>query len=168
MNKGRPIIGFDINIFSILLQLAQEAHNKKGEPIPDIGKDGIGKIESSLATPFQSYDGRYLYKTFNKKATALFYFLIKNHCLQNGNKRMAIISLSFFIYINNKSFQISDNCLYALAKKTANSQNKQKAFYRIDKILRKKVRHRTHQSAMMDGLTKPRSRHKNKMRKIFT
>ena len=166
MNSVCAIRNLSYYDFSIILKAAQDMHNKHGEPIPDIGNEGIGKIESCLHTPFQTYGGKYLYKTFNKKATALFYFLIKNHCLQNGNKRMAILTLGYFIFINNRSFHISDNCLYGLAKKTAKSQNKEKSLSRISKILRKTIKRRSHQTAMIHGFFFPKNRNKNGLRKI--
>jgi prophage maintenance system killer protein len=152
MNRLSPIREITIAYYLQILKTAQQIHNKNGEPIPDIGQDGIGKVESSLKTPFQSYGGRYLYKGFNKKASALFYFLIKNHCLQNGNKRMAILTLSFFIYSNNRAFAISENCLYALAKHTADSKSKRKCLKRISNTLYKTVKRRTQPMINVRGM----------------
>jgi prophage maintenance system killer protein len=167
MNRGTPIFRLEYDQFSFLLKFAQELHNKNGEPIPNIDAEGIEKVKSSLLTPFQTYDGRLLYKTFNKKATALFYFLVKNHCLQNGNKRMAILSLSYFIFINRRSFDISNNCLYALAKKTALSQNKEKCLSYISKILRRNIGNRTHHMAIIDGIFSHKIAKKNQIRMVL-
>jgi prophage maintenance system killer protein len=84
-----------IEDFKLLLQEAQKSHIVKNEPIPELGND-LSKIESSLRTPFQTFSGTDLYKGFEKKAAMLFYLLIKNHPLSNGNKRMACITLAFF------------------------------------------------------------------------
>jgi prophage maintenance system killer protein len=167
MNKGKPTSALEIEHFLVILYTAQQIHNKHGEPIPNIGSESIGKIDACLKTPFQIFGGINLYKTFNRKASALFYFLIKNHCLQNGNKRMAILTLSFFIFHNHRSFVISQRCLYSLAKQTSISENKENALHKISKTLKKSIRNRSQSMTTIQGAIEgKRIKKKNKLRII--
>jgi len=67
--------------------------------------------------------GKLLYWGFYKKAAVLFYLMIKNHPLSNGNKRMACYSLIFFYQINNRIFNLSEKKLYDLTYYTVNSDS---------------------------------------------
>lgn len=53
------------------------------EPIPDFSTRYPNVLESCLAVPFQSFGRKDLYPTFIKKATILFYLMIKNHPFEN-------------------------------------------------------------------------------------
>lgn len=131
MNRIQPVSLIE---FEYLLQNAQQNHLSKDEPIPSLSPDNRERLISSLQTPFQKFDGRYLYSGFLGKATILFYLLIKNHPLQNGNKRMAILALYFFFYKNKLKdaiAHITDQQLYNLAKDTANSENQDDAMRNI-------------------------------------
>ena len=46
------------------------------------GSDGIrddSLLDSALNSPFQTFDGEYIYRTIKAKAAKLGYFLVKNH-----------------------------------------------------------------------------------------
>ena len=117
---SKKIVRVTVEDFEELLSLVQESHYVKDEPIPsrDYNKE---RLESSLNTPFQRFAGVFLYNGFYKKAAVLFYLLIKNHCLINGNKRMACIILSFFCFLNDYDFDIPEIEFYALAKYVSES-----------------------------------------------
>lgn len=85
------------------------------EPIPHFSTRFPHTLESCLATPFQTFSKRDLYKGLLSKAAALFYFLIKNHPFQNGNKRIAVTCLLTFLYKNEKWLKISNQELYNFA-----------------------------------------------------
>jgi death-on-curing protein len=70
------------------------------EPIPDFSTCSKTTLESCLATPFQTFGGKFLYPGLLKKASILFYLMIKNHPFENGNKRIAITTLLVFLFIN--------------------------------------------------------------------
>lgn len=72
------------------------------EPIPDFSTRSPNILESCLATPFQTFGGRFLYPRFLTRASMLFYFMIKNHPFENGNKRTAITTLFTFLFANTK------------------------------------------------------------------
>lgn len=96
------------------------------EPIPDFQTRFPGKLESCVAQPFQSFDGKPLYPGLVKKAAILYYLLIKNHPFQNGNKRIAITSLFSFLFINDKWLRVMPERLYSFTVFVASSLAEQK------------------------------------------
>jgi len=85
------------------------------EPIPKFGTRFPNVLESSLATPFQRYAGKDAYKGIIGKAAILLYLMIKNHPFQNGNKRIAITTLLFFLYKNKRWLKVDNQELYNFA-----------------------------------------------------
>lgn len=109
----------------IVFQLAQEFMSWN-EPIPDFSTRFVQKLESCLETPFATFDRKPLYRGLIEKATALFYFLNKNHPFQNGNKRIAVTILLIFLYKNKKWIDVSHDALYSFAVAVAKSDAKEK------------------------------------------
>ena len=68
------------------------------------GAHGRGLLESALAAPQQIFAGRYLHRTIFDKAAALFRSLVKNHCLVDGNKRLALTTATVFLTLNEHIF----------------------------------------------------------------
>ena len=95
------------------------------EPIPDFSTRYPDVLERSLAAPHQTFEGQ-LYKGLVKKAAILFYLLIKNHPFQNGNKRIAVVTLMIFLSKNGKWLTLSNQELYNFAKWVAESNAKLK------------------------------------------
>ena len=60
------------------------------------------------------------------KAAILFYLMVKNHPFQNGNKRIAVMTLLFFFYKNGKWLEVDDERLYRMAVGVARSKSKVK------------------------------------------
>lgn len=123
----------------MLLSEAQKSHLSKNEPIPELGRD-TARLESCLQSPFQTFLGFDLYRGFEGKAAILFYLLIKNHPLSNGNKRMACIALSYFAEKNKVDLNIPSSVMYKMAKDTASSIDKDVAIDNIRSILLKYLR----------------------------
>ena len=96
------------------------------EPIPDFVTRFPNTLEGCLVAPFQKFDGKDLYAGLTKKAAILFYFLIKNHPFQNGNKRIAVTTLLFFLSDNGKWLKVNNQELYNFAKWVAESNSKLK------------------------------------------
>ncbi|MFH1161988.1 MAG: type II toxin-antitoxin system death-on-curing family toxin [Candidatus Jorgensenbacteria bacterium] len=92
------------------------------EPIPEFGTRFPHILESCLETPFASFGKRDLYRGLVEKASILFYLLIKNHPFQNGNKRIAIMSLLYFLHTNGKWLKMANDVLYSFAKGVAKSR----------------------------------------------
>lgn len=107
----------------VAFRLAQELMTWD-EPIPDFGSRFPNILESCLTVPFQSFGGRKLYKGLIEKAAVLFYLLIKNHPFQNGNKRIAMTTLFYFLYKNGKWLRVDNQELYNFAKWIAASSPK--------------------------------------------
>lgn len=97
------------------------------EPIPEFGSRFPNILESCLVVPFQTYAKEIFYKGIVKKASILFYLMIKNHPFQNGNKRIAMTTLFYFLFKNKKWLKVDNNELYNFAKWVAESNAKLKA-----------------------------------------
>lgn len=93
------------------------------EPIPAFGSRFPNILESCLAVPFASFGEKDLYRGLIGKGSILFYLLIKNHPFQNGNKRIAIMCLLYFLYKNGGWIYISNDRLYRFAKHVAGSRS---------------------------------------------
>lgn len=111
------------------------------EPIPEFESRYPNVLESCLATPFQTYNKRNLYKGLVEQASMLFLLMIKNHPFQNGNKRVAIITLFYFLYKNGKWINIEKQELYNFAVWVASSpaQFKDETFASIKKLISKNI-----------------------------
>lgn len=92
------------------------------EPIPDISTRFPNILESCLATPFQSFSKRPLYKGLIAKASILFYLMLKNHPFQNGNKRIAITTMLVFLDLNGKWLNAKLDEFYELSVRVSASQ----------------------------------------------
>ncbi|MEK7118696.1 MAG: type II toxin-antitoxin system death-on-curing family toxin [Patescibacteria group bacterium] len=106
-------------------RLAQEAL-EWGEPIPHFGTRFPGILEQCLGAPRQTYAKRQLHKGLVSKAAVLFYLMIKNHPFQNGNKRVAVMTLIYFLYKNGQWLSVDNQELYNFAKWVAASNAKLK------------------------------------------
>lgn len=129
--------GISIIEFQLLLKEAQKSHLAQKEPIPELRPENTEKINSCLLAPFQTFSNIQLYKGFLSKAAILFYLLIKNHPLQNGKKRMAILALAYFYKKNRRKLKLMDDDFYHLAVNTAQSTDKSKAIAYIKQMLHK-------------------------------
>lgn len=67
-----------------------------------------------------------MYPTIERKAAALFYFMVKNHPFENGNKRIAVTTLLVFLLRNNRWIKVGNHVLYQVAVDTAKSDPKDK------------------------------------------
>lgn len=94
------------------------------EPIPEFGSRFPHILESCLIGPFQSFGGKPAYKGLVGKAGVLFYLLVKNHPFQNGNKRIAMTALLYFLYKNKKWLRVDNQEFYNFAKWVAASNPK--------------------------------------------
>lgn len=110
-----------IKEFIELFDFAVEKHINTNDPIPKMSKHNLSKIDSCLASPFMTFDGKDLYPTIYDKASMLMYLIIKNHPLENGNKRMAAISTLFFLDKNGIELTLSNDDIYDLTKYVASS-----------------------------------------------
>lgn len=96
------------------------------EPIPDFGTRFPNILESCLATPFQTFNKKPLYRGLVGKASTLFYLMVKNHPFENGNKRIAVMTLLILLSKNRKWLTVSNDNLYQIAVRIAESDPKLK------------------------------------------
>ena len=91
-----------------------------------------GAIEGILNSIRQSFGGEEVYPSLEEKAAHLLYFIIKQHPLVDGNKRVASLLFIFFLSKNhylhrrNGERKINDNALVALALLIAESKPSEK------------------------------------------
>lgn len=67
------------------------------------GLEGIrdwSALESSVAQPYQTFDGEELYPSLPDKAAALGFFLVRNHPFVDGNKRIGHAALEVTLVLN--------------------------------------------------------------------
>lgn len=91
------------------------------EPIPPFENRYPNRLESCLNQPFAEFRGHEPYSGVEAKALALFYFCIKNHPFENGNKRFAVAILLVFLFLNDMWIEIDPVRLYEIAKLVAQS-----------------------------------------------
>lgn len=96
------------------------------EPIPPFDTRFPDKLESCLKVPFQTFSKKSLYQTIETKASILFYLMIKNHPFQNGNKRVAVMTLIYFLFSNDRKLEVSNKELYEFAREVASSKAEDK------------------------------------------
>lgn len=111
-----------VDVVRVIVDDYSNEYGDNHEPIPAFHTCDIGRLESSLETPFQTYDGKYLYRGTIRKAAVLFYGLIKNHPFQNGNKRIAVLCLLVFLKLNkDKWLNLEPMALYKIPLLVASS-----------------------------------------------
>lgn len=111
------------------------------EPIPEFETRYKNSLESCIITPFQKFNGKFLYSSFVDKSAILFYLMIKNHPFKNGNKRMALMTLLTFLFLNNKWLKVDIKVLYNLTVWTASSPSdaKEELIGYIKKFIKKNL-----------------------------
>lgn len=95
----------------ISFALAKELHTFN-QPFPVFDTRYPNRLESCLATPYQTVDKKDCYPTLIHKISVMFYLMNKNHCFQNGNKRIAITTLLCALSKENKWLKVDYMTLY--------------------------------------------------------
>lgn len=130
-----------------LLEIERTAHKLAqemlhwNEPIPEFTTRFPHKLESCLATPFLKFDGKSLYRGIQGKGAMLFYLMVKNHPFQNGNKRVALMALLYFLFKNEYWIRASNDELYEFAKEVAKSDpaDREREMQKIRDFIRTKL-----------------------------
>lgn len=79
------------------------------------GSDGLRDtdlLESAIARPFQTFNGKDLYPSIFEKAAALGESIIINHPFIDGNKRTGTIAMIALLQENGLHFATNEECLY--------------------------------------------------------
>lgn len=72
-----------------------------------VGILSMEALESAVAQPRASFDGKDLYPTIVEKASALGFSLIMNHAFVDGNKRIGHYAMETFLVMNGYEFAVS-------------------------------------------------------------
>ena len=86
------------------------------------GDVGGGLLESALALPRQTFQGKPLYRSIYDKAGVLLRSIIKNHPFVDGNKRIAVSTTVVFLFINRHLFLATDEEMLNFALDVARSE----------------------------------------------
>ena len=128
--KGKRKGRYKIN-YRDAIELINNLHTKFGGSSL-FGKEKDKSFQSTLATIYQTFDGKELYPSLEEKAANLLYLIIKNHSFIDGNKRIA--ASLFLMYLDKNKYlynpkgkkRIADNALVALCLMIAESNPKEK------------------------------------------
>ena len=74
----------------------------------DHGLRDLGLLESAVARPQATFDGKDLYPDLFQKTAALMESLAQNHPFVDGNKRTAITAAAMFLLKNGRSLQTTN------------------------------------------------------------
>ncbi len=95
------------------------------------GSERSGMFEGVIKNIYQTFDGKELYDTIQKKAAHLLYLVIKDHPFSDGNKRIGaflfvyFLSKNSYLYNDGGENKIDNNTLVALALLVAESNPKE-------------------------------------------
>lgn len=96
------------------------------EPIPEFSTRFPNVLESCLAVPFQKFSKKDTYPSLIDKAAILYYLMVKNHPFQNGNKRIATMTLLIFLFKNKYWIEVDNMEFYNFSMWVAQSPAKLK------------------------------------------
>lgn len=91
------------------------------EPFGPIDDSVRASLDAAITQPFVNFGGHYHYLFLYQRAALMFYLIIKDHSMENGNKRSAVVITMYFLYKNGKTFNFSPTALYDVACLVASS-----------------------------------------------
>jgi prophage maintenance system killer protein len=98
-------------------------HKLRQRPI-DLETLDLAKIEGALNAPFAGFGGHEQYPGISRKAAAYLYLVAKSHSLLDGNKRMAVVTCIYFLFMNGWWLNVEAVELYSFTKKIVASKRK--------------------------------------------
>jgi len=69
------------------------------------GVRNLAALESAVAQPRMTFEGKDFYPTVEDKAAALAFFIIQNHPFMDGSKRCGHAALETFLVVNGKEIE---------------------------------------------------------------
>jgi death on curing protein len=88
-------------------------------------------LQSAVARPRSTFDGRDLYPSIHHKAAALMCSLANNHCLVDGNKRLSLASVIVFYALNGYRLNFDNDEAYEFTQAVAESLREIDAIARV-------------------------------------
>ncbi|WP_439506220.1 type II toxin-antitoxin system death-on-curing family toxin [Sediminibacterium sp.] len=81
-------------------------------------------LESALARPLQTFDGKELHPTMIGKSTCLFESILINHPFVDGNKRTGYVLMRLILLKNGLDINASQDQKYEFVMRVASGQTK--------------------------------------------
>lgn len=81
-------------------------------------------LESALARPLQTFDGKELHPTMIEKSSSLFESILTNHPFVDGNKRTGYVLMRLLLLKNGLDLKASQNQKYEFVMGVASGQTK--------------------------------------------
>lgn len=131
ITRGISYIGYEQAHDAVWALKEHLLRKKEGSDVFGVERQK-GALEGILDSIRQSFGGKEIYPSLEEKAAHLLYFIIKQHPLVDGNKRVASLLFIFFLsrnhylYRKNTERKINDNALVALALLIAESKPSEK------------------------------------------
>ncbi len=79
----------------------------------------LNLLESAIAQPEATYDGKYLHANIYTMAAAYFFHISQNQPFMDGNKRTGLLVMYAFLEINGFSLNASNDKLYPILLEVA-------------------------------------------------
>lgn len=98
---------------------------RHNDPVPEFNSSYHHKIDSIIARPQDTFDGKDLYPDVYRKAACYLYFINVLHPFMNGNKRMSIVCTYVFMRMNGCVFEAEEDEVYDFAKELADGHKNQ-------------------------------------------
>jgi death-on-curing protein len=92
------------------------------------GVRNLAALESAVAQPRMTFEGKDLYPTIEDKAAALAFFIIQNHPFMDGNKRCGHAALETFLVLNGKEIEAPVDEVEKIILKMASGKLSRKDF----------------------------------------
>lgn len=73
-----------------------------------------GLLDSALAQPQASFEGKYVHENIFEMAAAYGFHICQNHPFYDGNKRTALIAMYTFLYVNGYRLKADKKSLFAI------------------------------------------------------
>lgn len=94
---------------TFVLRLHQSLIEKFGGASGILSKD---LLESALAQPQATFDGKFLHRTIHEQAAAYLYHISMAHAFVDGNKRTAVGVMGAFLQLNGYEVVLSNDQLF--------------------------------------------------------
>lgn len=95
-----------------------------------VGLKNVSLLESAVGRQIVSFGNRYKWDSIESIAATLFFGLIKNHAFHDGNKRIALLMLIYFLFKNNRVVNTNVKVFEELAVRTAANELQQYEGYK--------------------------------------
>lgn len=79
-----------------------------------LGVRDMSLLESSINSPYQTYDGKELFPSIQQKAARLGFGIVSNHPFIDGNKRVDAHTMLVFLELNSITLNYTQNELVDL------------------------------------------------------